>query len=821
LAWRDLATARAKSALIALSAAVSVAGIAGVYGAASVAEKAMRGDSRAWLAGDIGVDLREPVNKEQADGLNRAKAQGVRWTIIATALTMAASDQSADAAFIGVKAVDPAVYPFYGAVALSPDKPLKDTLTAEDAVVSSEVLDRLSIGLGDTFLIAGQPFRAAAVITAEPDRFSGAIGLGMRCILSREGYARTGLEDSGTAVSQRLLLQLSGDFELPKARRFLENLFPGGSVREYRSAYGRQVDEALTFLSVTAFLALMLGAIGVWICVRQHASDSMAKLATIKILGGGSAQTSAVFFLQVAALFFVGILAAAPLGLGVQASVLSVMRKYLALPPRLDWNAGAIGKSTLAGAAAIGSALVEPLILIRRLRPAVMLRQAEISTTRRPANYIRTLSLSVGVAGAAGAWLASSTLGSWSAALLLVSGLALSIALCWILAGALLAVLTQSVRRGLQSKPSWLRLGIAGLYRPAHRPRLLIAALATAFLTMIATSQARDEVIRAVFELLPYRGDSLYIGRFRNSQKDSLLAFLKSQPGVTALRLITQTKLRLRFVSPPIVDTGPLYVSYTAACEPAEFFPASRSRSQVHTPAVMADDVAAKLGVRPGSQLELEGRDQTFWADVREVRKLTPAERVWSTLHLDCSGLEEGGLFHQMAVAVPSDSISAVRRALIAEYPALAVITVGDIEDTAEAVSRDAGMLVRIVAWLAVGAGLVDLLAIISASRTSRLREIGILSALGARRALLIRIYTLEFAVIGMLAGVIAAIISEGFSTLVLSLTFREFHPAREWKTAAVAVAISTLLTIAAGWLPTWGLLRRKPMEILRGLGAA
>jgi ABC-type lipoprotein release transport system permease subunit len=36
-------------------------------------------------------------------------------------------------------------------------------------------------------------------------------------------------------------------------------------------------------------------------------------------------------------------------------------------------------------------------------------------------------------------------------------------------------------------------------------------------------------------------------------------------------------------------------------------------------------------------------------------------------------------------------------------------------------------------------------------------------------------------------------------------------------KTIAAAIVVSIILSVAAGWLPAWGLLRHRPMEVLRG----
>lgn len=108
------------------------------------------------------------------------------------------------------------------------------------------------------------------------------------------------------------------------------------------------------------------------------------------------------------------------------------------------------------------------------------------------------------------------------------------------------------------------------------------------------------------------------------------------------------------------------------------------------------------------------------------------------------------------------------------------MITPDDIANT-RAVSDDAMTLVRVAAWYAIGAGLSILIALVAASRATRLHEIGIFTALGARRKTLLKIYTVEFAALGIVSGIIAA-----------------------------------LLTIAAGWLPAYGLLHQRPLEVLR-----
>ena len=211
----------------------------------------------------------------------------------------------------------------------------------------------MNVQVGDSIQIAGKPFRITARIQAEPDRFSGNLGIGLRCIISREAYRRTDVEQSGNSVKTRILLRLPPGSDLDGARRFLESVFPDGSVRDYRAAYPQQTESAISFLGVTAFLALVLGAIGVAIAVRQHVEDVMPALAIMKTLGARSPQLAALFFLQIGWLMMVSLALGAPLGVMARVSVLAIVGKYLPLPPADGWNLGSVLMGPGAGGAAM------------------------------------------------------------------------------------------------------------------------------------------------------------------------------------------------------------------------------------------------------------------------------------------------------------------------------------------------------------------------------------------------------------------------------------------------------------------------------------
>jgi putative ABC transport system permease protein len=162
--------------------------------------------------------------------------------------------------------------------------------------------------------------------------------------------------------------------------------------------------------------------------------------------------------------------------------------------------------------------------------------------------------------------------------------------------------------------------------------------------------------------------------------------------------------------------------------------------------------------------------------------------------------------------------LPAVDEAIRARFPGLAVITPSEIDRLVVDISRDSRNLGKVVAGFSVAAGIAILMTLVAASRIQRLRETGVLSALGATPKVLARMYTLEFAFIGLIAGIIGSAAACGISSMLLALIFHRWEMAFGWELAAGAVLGSAVLTTVAGWMPTYSLLRQKPLHILRGI---
>jgi putative ABC transport system permease protein len=114
-----------------------------------------------------------------------------------------------------------------------------------------------------------------------------------------------------------------------------------------------------------------------------------------------------------------------------------------------------------------------------------------------------------------------------------------------------------------------------------------------------------------------------------------------------------------------------------------------------------------------------------------------------------------------------------------------------------------------------LAAGLVVLLAAVTATRSEREREFAILRAVGAGSALLRQVQRIELLGVGLLAGFLASVVAVAVGWALAHYAFEFEWTASPWVPLGGAAA-GALLALAAGW---WGLrsvLRTPVVETLR-----
>ena len=165
-------------------------------------------------------------------------------------------------------------------------------------------------------------------------------------------------------------------------------------------------------------------------------------------------------------------------------------------------------------------------------------------------------------------------------------------------------------------------------------------------------------------------------------------------------------------------------------------------------------------------------------------------------------------------VHVDPAHVGELQRALYAKYPTVTVINVAQALETLRNVLLQVSMVVQFLAGFSIFSGLVILASAIAGTRYRRVREVVTLKTLGATRARIGAVFSIEFATLGLVAGLVGLLFASLTTRVVLQKIDLAYHLERA--NNVIALIAVAMLTVATGWLASYRLLGQKPLEVLR-----
>jgi putative ABC transport system permease protein len=155
-----------------------------------------------------------------------------------------------------------------------------------------------------------------------------------------------------------------------------------------------------------------------------------------------------------------------------------------------------------------------------------------------------------------------------------------------------------------------------------------------------------------------------------------------------------------------------------------------------------------------------------------------------------------------------------MERGLFAAYPTVTVINVADVLERIESVVDQITFVVRLLAGFSILAGLMILASSIASTRFRRMREAVVLKTLGATRMRIVRTFSVEFSVLGLLAGAVGVVFANLLTRVLLRRLDVSFHI--EWGATMLALFGTAVLATATGWIASYRILGLRPLEVLR-----
>lgn len=835
VAWRDLQSSPAKFLFVVLAVAVGVAALSGVKGFGYAFKGMLLRNAKQLIAADLQAQIwNYPTEQE----LQQTTSIGARYgvlTRVTETVSMAASEHQKVPQMVSVKAVDPAVYPFYGDLRTSPHRPLRDLLIDDSsAVVTPELLMRLKVAPGDTIRLGGKELRIAGTLDSEPDRLASGFGPGMRVLITRGGLERTGLIQFGSRAAQRFLFKLKPNADLDAIKEQLKQALHRVFLSDYREgspAVGKAIDNTTTFLSLISLIALIVGSLGVAMAMYSHLQQRMDTIAIMKAVGARSSQIMQIYLIQTLWLGLTGGLLGVAVGAIVQKSFPWLIERVFSLLPQVPWDWSFSLQGMSLGVLATLLFTVPPLLSVRNVRPSLVFRRDMADAALENRRHWRDKAPSAagvvlifaGFSGIA-VWLS----GSWKMGAYFIAGLVGSILLLSTVAAILLTAIRWSVRIWGRRLPVAFRHGFANIYRPGNQARSVLVALGIGVMFTLSTYLLQRTVLREVTSEGPGREGNLFLLDIRDSSEVTRL--IESQPGVSGkVQLVGYIVSRL--LEKNGVATAHLPLSnvrkdqlQTVRITTAESLPNGLDVQQGHwwnpdavQPQLAVSEQAARdFHLRLGDRVRFQVAGRILDAPLVAVFRREERAPVRYDLVFPRFALKGLPVVYYGAAHVDASKIPQVEEALFERFPTVTVMNLADVLERIQEAVDQVALVVRFLALFAILAGIIILCSSVAGTRYRRIREVAILKTLGATKRRITGIFSVEFCVLGAIAGLIGGILANVF-TGIIAERFIDVAYEFDWPSLLVVTLGSALVVNVAGWLASARILDQRPLEVLRG----
>ncbi len=798
MAWRETRAAPGKFIFVVISVALGAAALTAVTGFNESVRYTLLREARSLMAADISLRMPVEPSPKEIDFLDRLKSRGIDSTRVTETVSMASTGQGPPV-LVSVKGADLGRYPFYGRIQLQPPNVQLDAGTV---AVSDDLLLRLGTRVGDSIEIGNRRFRIAARIVKEPDRMTTGFTLGPRVLFTRDGLSGAGIVIPGSRITERLLLKLRPDDDLEATKKELSGIF-GRRARitdytETNPQLTRALDRATRFLSLISLIALIVAGLGVGATMQSHLRQKMPNIAFMKCVGGRSDHIVSIYIAQALIIGCAGSLIGILLGAFAQAEFARLVSRYFDIAVILVWPWTAMLKAVAASLATVFLFALPALVAISEVKPALILRKEVSGETLAPGQPRQPQRVRRSVVAAA-----LIAIGLWGIAVWVGSSIKYATVFAAILIGSLLVlgslggILLHGIRRLSQfqiiRRSAVLRHGIANLYRPGAHATAILASLSIGVMVTLSIYFLQNSLLEEVRLTAPPDTPNLFLINITDRERD----------GITRL-LVVLTWAR---DMPPATDI--LEGSWWPA-QPAQ--PAQPTESLVS----VQEFAAQALGLKVGSILEWTAIGGNIRARVANIRR-TNALRAGANNQfiLSPGTLDNFLLVYYGSIRVKPENAAAIQTRVFQQFPTVTVINAADILEIIQGVMDQVSLATRFVSGFAILGGLVVLASSIAGSRYRRIRETAILKTVGATRGMLLRMLCAEFAVIGSAAGIIGGALAAVASAVLIGQLLDTPYKF-SWLPVFFAAASTAMLTVLTGWVASYGIVDRKPLDILR-----
>ncbi len=833
MAWRDSRSSRERLLLFSFSITLGIAALVGIGSFRLSLARAIDEQARTLLGADLDIKSSRPFRPEEEaflHSLGEPQAREVSFS------TMAVFVRGGGTRLVDLRALG-GEFPFYGTMETVPETASRDFRAGSRAVVDESLLLQFQSRVGDMIKIGDAQFTIVGVLKKVPGDISARVSISPRVYIPLQNLAETNLLKPGSVARYHAFIKFPAGVD---ARQRIATLTPQiqrlglefDTVEKRKKNLGTALENLYRFLNLVGFISLLLGAVGVASAIQAHLQQKIQTVAILRCIGASGRTATAIYLMQAAAMGLVGAGTGGALGLAI-AQVAPILFRSLvpfATSSRIAWAPAISGMAIGFGICVLFA--LPSLLSVRRISPLQILRGSDAlspATRRDFAKWFVYALIAAGVTAFAISQTETLVQG-------LIFAVGLGVAILVLLGVAKL--LTVLVRKFFPAQASFvLRQGMANLFRPNNRTLLLTISLGLGTFLLLSLLLTREILLAQFRSLDRNEQPNIFLFDIQSDQARPVaelvrtlgLPVIQEAPIVTMRLVELKGRTRAEILADPKRTTPEWELereyrsTYREDLSDTEKITAGHWIGRVQyrqgdvVPISIEDDIAKDLGVKLGDQLVFDVQGIFIKTSVASLRKVD-----WKRFQTNffvvfpVGVLENAPKFGVLVTRVSTPAESArLQNAIVAKFPNVAALDLTAVIQMVDTILGKVAIVIRVMSFFTVGAGLVVLITTTWSGRYQRMKESILLRTLGATRAQIWQILCAEYFFLGALASATGILLAFVASWALATFVFKLDYAPSLWPLLVVA-GIVPALTIIVGTLTSRGIGNAPPLEILR-----
>jgi putative ABC transport system permease protein len=829
MAWRD---GRHNFSRLFLFVASLITGIAAVVAIGSLnyaMQDELDKNAKELLGADLVVNSNKPFDKSFVKALDTARRELANDAEMASMVLFWNTKQSR---LVKLTALE-GEFPFYGEIVTQPPNAMDLIKAGKHALLDESLARQYQISSEDSIKIGNTNFKVAGVVEKFPGGGALTATLAPAVYISLSALDSTGLVQFGSRINYSLFVKTTSEKETENAINTIKPLveklsYSYETVQGRKDGLGEGFRSVYRFFSLLAFIALVLGCIGVASSVHIYAREKRDEVAVLRCVGSSGWQAFNIYFIQIFILGLIGSVIGASLGVGIQQVIPIAFGSYLPVEIQFGISWRAFAEGIFVGALVSVLFSILPLVAVRFVPPLTVLR-ADFTPPKVFSKTKWAAIISIALFPVLAAAYQTS---SFIAGGLFSLGLALALASLALVAVGILYL----VRRFFPQHGTFIfRHALSNLFRPNNQTQVLLVTIGLGAFIIATLNIIQSSLLNQV----EFKGNE--------NQSNTILFDIQSNQKDDVVKLISKHKLPVNQVVPIVtcrlteikgrsiedlqksdsvkIPTWAMTREYRVTYRDSLHISEELTKGEIHslkkntTDSVwvtISDGMHETLKVDVGDSLVFDIQGVAIKTFISGIRKVDWPKDPPNFIFVFPSGVLENA--PQIWVATTrvdkAESIQ-FQQELVFGFPNVSLIDLRLILSTVDELFGKIGLVVRFLALFSIVTGLVVLAGAVMNSKFARIKENVLLRTIGARTSQIMKITLIEYGYIGIFSAITGMVLSLGGGWLLTKFFFEVEFSVNVLELAIISAGV-IVLTVFIGWWNSREVISTPPLQVLR-----